>query len=270
MTDLIANETEWNLSASLLMRALGTAVEIFDESYGDHETAGLLEVSELSYEQIDHNGWHNDGYYPHRGVLRVAPALLRSFPDLRREAIHDVLKIIHAGDELSIESFVVTPRLVGKDWRSARQRRPGSSTDTVLETDQLALMPADHKPELRFRSKAEFNMYNGFRQARSGLPPHAGLAITVNCPLQLPGGRIPAVDVLVFYNGRAAVVEIDGDTHRRGNRYMADATRDQGLRDCGIHVERVAAEDTNDPREVEALVRKVLARLGNQPPALGR
>jgi hypothetical protein len=265
VTDLIADEEPFSVFVD---RALGTAVEIFDHSYGDYETAGLLEVSELSYEEIDQQGWHNVGYYPHRGVLRVAPALLGFFTDSRRQAIHQVLEMIHAGDDLQIETFVVTPRLVGRDWRSQR-RGPGGG-DTVLETDQLALMPADQKPELRVRSKAEFSVYNGFRQARSGLPSHASLAITVNCPLQLPGGRIPEVDVLVIYNGRATVIEIDDDTHRRGNRYMADATRDQGLRDCGIHVERVAAEDTNDPREVEALVRKVLDRLGDRRLALGR
>lgn len=158
-----------------------------------------------------------------------------------------------------VETFVVTPKLVGKDWRSERRRRLGG-TDTTLASDQFALMPGDQRPELKFRSTAEFKVYNGFRRARSDLPSHASLAITVNCPLQVPSGRIPEVDVLVVYNGRSAVIEIDDDTHRHGNRYMADATRDQGLRDCGIH-ERVAAEDTYNPNEIQALVRKTLNRL---------
>jgi very-short-patch-repair endonuclease len=106
-------------------------------------------------------------------------------------------------------------------------------------------------------------VFNAFRKIRDDLPPHDTVVISMNTRLQLPNGSTIEVDDLVIRNGRAAVVEIDGDTHRRNNRYAADHSRDQLLRDAGIHVERVVAEDMNKSTEVHALVRKVLYRLGN-------
>jgi very-short-patch-repair endonuclease len=73
-------------------------------------------------------------------------------------------------------------------------------------------------------------------------------------------GKNREVDFLVTYRGRAGVVEVDGDTHR--NRYAADQSRDRFLRDAGINVvERIVAEDSNDPAALDLFVKRFLNRL---------
>jgi hypothetical protein len=51
VSDLIADDTQEPFSV-FVDRSLGTAVDIFD-GRGDHETAGLLAVSEPSYEELE-------------------------------------------------------------------------------------------------------------------------------------------------------------------------------------------------------------------------
>jgi hypothetical protein len=244
--------------AEYVDQVLGTAVGIFDDSYSDHETAGLLAVSDLRYEKIDQHGWHTENYDPYTAILTIDHALLGSFPDSRRGAIHDVLKLIHEGEDTCIEALVVRPRLADKDWRSKRRKPLALAKGDAIDAQNFAVMPKGQKPELRFRSRAEFN---GFRQKSRSLPDHDNLAVTVNCPVMVPSGKVPEVDVVIFYRGRVAVIELDDDTHRKANRYMADHSRDKLLWDCGIYVERVAAEDTYKTTEVEALVQNVLSRL---------
>jgi hypothetical protein len=247
--------------AEYVDQVLGTAVGIFDYSYSDHETAGLLAVSDLRYENIDQHGWHTENYDPYTAILTIDHPLLGSFTDSRREAIQNVLKLIHEGEDTSIDCLVVRPRLADKDWRSKRKKPLALAKGSAVDAENFAVMPKGQKPELRFRSKAEFNVFNGFRQKARSLPVHENLVITVNCPVMVPNGSVPEVDVVVLYKGRVAVIEVDDDTHRRANRYVADHSRDKVLRDCGIYVERVASEDTYKPKEVEALVQNVLSRL---------
>jgi very-short-patch-repair endonuclease len=170
-----------------------------------------------------------------------------------------VLQAIHRGDyDNRIVEVVAAARLVEGDWRTERRMRHSNQvarTSSTLVPTGPALPPP--------RDGAEVKVFNAFRAARSNMPPHDTLVISMNARLQLPNGSNVEVDDLIVRKGRVAVVEIDGDTHRRGNRYAADASRDQLLRDAGIHVERVVAEDMNKPEEVQALVRKVLARLSD-------
>ena len=84
--------------AEYVDQVLGTAVGIFDYSYSDHETAGLLAVSDLRYENIDQHGWHTENYDPYTAILTIDHPLLGSFTDSRREAIQNVLKLIHEGE----------------------------------------------------------------------------------------------------------------------------------------------------------------------------
>ncbi len=51
------------------------------------------------------------------------------------------------------------------------------------------------------------------------------LVLGMNTRLLLVNGSVVEVDNVVVRRGRMAVVEIDGDTHRWGNRYAADHSR---------------------------------------------
>ena len=82
------------------------------------------------------------------------------------------------------------------------------------------------------------------------------LVLGMNTRLLLVNGSVVEVDNVVVRRGRMAVVEIDGDTHRRGNRYAADHSRDQLLRDAGVHLERVVAEDMSKPNEYKPWCRR--------------
>ncbi len=238
--------------AWLADRALGTAVDVLD-ARGDVETAGLLAFSDLTYRCRD----RDFGIY-YCAVLTVEPALLDFFNDERCRIVLDTLQAVHRGqDDIEITELVAAPRMVEGDWRTERRIRHSSPPDRQPSSTLAPASPSLPPP----KDGAEVIVFNAFRQVRADLPAHDTLVLGMNTRLQLPNGSIAEVDDLVFRKGRVGVVEIDGGTHRRGNRYAADASRDQLLRDAGIHVERVCAEDVSNPREVEALVKKVLTRL---------
>jgi hypothetical protein len=219
---------------------------------GDNETRALLAYSNLSYRSIE---WQERGYDRGWGVyavLVVEPAQYDYFTEELRQVILDLLQAAHAIDDgIHVLRLVVVPRPVDDDWR-AEHRVRHSSPSAILTTGRSALPPA--------RDGAELIVVGGFISEREQLAPHDTIGISTNVPVSLLGSTVE-VDVEVTYRGRTAVIEMDGDTHRRANRYAADHSRDQLLRNAGYHVDRVCAEDMNDPQNVTALVRKTLSRL---------
>ena len=66
-----------------------------------------------------------------------------------------------------------------------------------------------------------------------------------------------------FCHSAALVVEIDGESHRRGNQPDVDAERDEYLRRNGYRVLRIAA--TEVLTDLDAVIRHIVAIAGESP-----
>jgi very-short-patch-repair endonuclease len=233
-------------------RARGTGIRIL-ETRGDMETALLFSFSDLRY---DRYGQVYDGEAPYRAVILTQPEEIDKFTEERCQSILEVLQVVHRGDDdISITAIVAAPRMVDGNWLTEFRMR----NSIVAQSSELPAVP-----EPRARSGEENIVMNAFRKARAERPAHDTLVLGMNVRLQLANNKIVEIDIVVVGGGGMVAIEIDGDSHRRANRYAADASRDDALRDAGIHVERVVAEDMNRPEEVQALVRKVLDRLASR------
>jgi hypothetical protein len=232
---------------------LGTAVFLLD-ACGDHETADLLEIASLTYDLW--NG--NFGQRQYQAKLAVEIALLYLYTEDVCARIETALNDVLRASTDSVVSVIPYPKKVQGDWRALR--REGRLTGI---TNQATLMPLKpnhpRKYGLNFRDAAEVRVFEAFERLQASLPPEDTILVAPN-PVAFVAGKAREVDCLVTYRGRAGVVEVDGDTHR--NRYAADQSRDRFLRDAGINlVERIVAEDTNDPTALDLFVRRFLNRL---------
>lgn len=68
--------------------------------------------------------------------------------------------------------------------------------------------------------------------------------------LPFPGARLRThtwtPDFLAVGGARAIVLEVDGPHHAARHRHVSDRDRDLQWYRCGVHVARIAAEDTED------------------------
>lgn len=233
----------------------GTAVYLLD-AQEEFEAADLLEVATLRY------GWYEDSYGEDhcQAVLEVDVRLLPHYTDAVLEAVGSALRKVHAAGSIWISDVVAEPRRVTGDWRELRRQE--RLTGINNQATRMPL-PQGHpkKYGLNFRDPSEVRVFEAFERAQRRLAEEATLLIAPNAVVFV-AGKTREVDLLVTYRGRAGVVEVDGDAHRRGNRYAADQSRDGFLRDAGVLlVERVAAEDTEDPAGIDRFVQRFLDRL---------
>jgi hypothetical protein len=152
----------------------------------------------------------------------------------------------------------VYPRRVGSDWRE--QRRKGRLTG-ITNHATLVPLPEQHprKDGFHFRDPAEVNVYDGLLRLQKTLLPETNILVAPNCLVRLPG-RARELDFLVTYQGKVGAIDVDGSTHQK--RYAADQSRDQLLVDAGVAiVERLVAEDTNNPDEVDRFLKRFIRRL---------
>jgi hypothetical protein len=112
---------------------------------------------------------------------------------------------------------------------------------------------------LCFTNDGELAVYRALKKIQAIYPSDDTIGI-----FPLPGGRLPGKtwepDVLVTYRKRAGVLEIDGP-HHTGRRAM-DMSRDSLFLDAGVaFAHRIPVEVLNDPRELDASLKKFLKRL---------
>lgn len=108
------------------------------------------------------------------------------------------------------------------------------------------------------RSAAERAVLAGLARLASTA---SGLSWVANPHLNVCGCR-RELDVLVTYRGRVFGIEVDGPHHARTGRYVADRSKDLLFEDGGLlFVRRIAVEDTNAPRDVDAFLLNCLSRL---------
>lgn len=112
-------------------------------------------------------------------------------------------------------------------------------------------------------SKEEEVVHSALLARADQMPPYDSLMVCPQTPAHTRHKRFRP-DWLVVYRGRAIAVELDDPTHY--GRYVADRSRDELLRDCGVETYRIPVEALENPAEVDSHVDRIMARLGAFPP----
>jgi hypothetical protein len=231
----------------------GSAVFVLD-GQEQFEAADLLEFATMTYRP---DGW-TEGTYWYNIYLAVEPTLLARYTPEVCEAIRNAVKLIHLPDPVGFSDCIPHPKRVLGDWRELR--RQGRVTGINNQANGIPL-PTSHpkKYGLNFRDSSELLVFEAFERAQKRLSEATSILVAPNAGVYM-AGRVREVDFLVTYRGRAGVVEVDGSTHH--NRWAADQSRDRMLQDAGISVvERIVAEDTNNPDVLDKFVQCFLDRL---------
>ena len=231
----------------------GNAVFLLD-AQEKFEAADLLEIASVTYDWIDEN-WGQDRYRVH---LAVEMPLLPRYTEEVCEQIVDALQVLHTPNPVSFWGSAVYPKRVEGDWRELR--RQGRLTGINNQGSRVPL-PESHPKRhgLSFRDHAEVLVFEAFERAQRRLPEESTILLAPNAGI-LVSGKPREVDLLVTYRGRVGAVEVDGSTHHK--RWAADQSRDRQFLDAGVAiVERIVAEDTADPAELDRFVQRFLDRL---------
>ncbi len=231
----------------------GTAVQLLT-ARDQHEAADLLEVATMTYTTGE-----DDFGGPWVTVdVGADPTLYDTYTDDVQSQIFDVFHATLLATGVRLNHVRVYPRRVEGDWRE--QRRKGRLTG-ITNHATLVPLPEQHprKDGFHFRDPAEVNVYEGLLRLQQTLLPETTILVAPNCLARLPG-RAREVDFLVTYQGKVGAIDVDGSTHHK--RYAADQSRDQLLVDAGVAiVERIVAEDTNKPEEVDQFLKRFVRRL---------
>jgi hypothetical protein len=106
-------------------------------------------------------------------------------------------------------------------------------------------------------------VYEALKRAQEHEPLELTLLIAPNVEVRLPR-RTREVDFLAAYQGRVGAAEVDGRYHADAQRWAADKSKDDLLRDAGVAlVERIVVEDTSDRTTPDLIIRRFLRRLAN-------
>lgn len=233
-------------------RILGTAIVLL-ESRDEHEAAALLEMSTLVHAW----GWNNEDLYE----LQVDPTMFDAVRNTQAPINAALCNVLDDQEPPSIK-----PRLIGQGWREARheERALGVSNQGSWKSGENGLTVKG----LKFADPAEVRVAEALSAIQREQRATDSLSWTTNVPV-VTKQRQHWVDFVVTFRERTGVLEVDGDTHRKGSRYMADASRDAQLRDAGVKlVQRIAAEDTNNATELRAILLLFLERVSDGRPAL--
>lgn len=244
---------------------LGTAARLLLKRGHKEAAALLLEVKALYWNQ--ENFWNDTRWF--NIDMEVEFDLLdQGTDDVRKEIAEALTTVLTArqpsdGNENYSEAVsgvqLVPSLLRDSDWRAQVQ-----SALTGRPANQATLMAVpDHFPSedrMRFRTKGELCLYRSLKRAQDNLP--AGETITISPG---PSVRIPAhtwePDFIVFYKGKAGIIEVDGSVHHK--KWSSDRSRDRLFEDAGIsYVDHIDTTDTEGP-QVDQFVERFLRRLGS-------
>lgn len=224
---------------------------------GEDKVASLLpDVIRLDVELAD------DNWDPDRLWLEVAPEDLGAFDDSVVDKIRDACSEIDQRRNYNISLAGVRDALpdIGPGWQeSLRQQLVGGTRPTNHARRVRSEPPRFVEDGLSFTNDGELAVYRMLKKIQASLPSDDTIGI-----FPLAGGRLPGKtwepDVLVTYRKRVGVLEIDGPHHNA--RRAMDMSRDSLWRDAGAaYVDRITVEALNNPKELEAFLRKFLKRL---------
>lgn len=219
--------------------------------------ASILANAEATLRFWHHDNWDGgqDFWRLFLGIPAEVYLNLTNKEELERtinEAIAIPLHAVSSSD--FIECEITTSLDEDPDWR-LRVRQHVSGADVTnqgrVRSDNIAHIEHDG---LRFRSRPEVFLYAAIKSA--GVP-FAPLPVVIQGGIQYH--RLEP-DFLIFYQGLAMIVEIDGDNFH--NEKPADAhARIKILSDQGVRVERIKHTACNTPEKAREAVQNIIATL---------
>lgn len=233
---------------------------------GDQQASLLLEdVQKLSISHeprgvMEHNVWSNDGsqievnscvYY-----MEVEPYLQPRFTEDVANRILPVLRNIAVRVDRPRPEFLDTrpalPDIDIKTWRESLHQQY-SNEDATNSARRERLDPASPVADgLTFTNGHELTVYESLVRLQASTPEDRTFAISPLPGTRIRAGNVWTPDFLLFGNGRAMLIEVDGPHHASGHRRADDDVRDAQWRRCGVAVRRVPVEYTR-PERVEEL-----------------
>lgn len=234
---------------------LGTVAGILRE-LGDRQGYAVLADSTLRTDPTNSDlGWD---YYD--AFLFVPRHLIATMTDARKEtirqALNDSAEMEHVGYDLIVRPLV---ERASPGWRDEL----ASSLDGGKPMNQAKVgraTPVALEDGLGFRSAAEVTVYRALKRFAATLPVTDSVGIVPLCAFRTSAGNIWEPDFLVTYRGRVGAIEVDGPTHTV--THVADVDRDRIMRQSGIgHTDRFGAAHTDDPVELDGLVREFVRQL---------
>lgn len=237
---------------------IGRIALLLRERGDEHAAALMLDVARL--EVVSPSTWvdtEDRGY----ATIFVQPYLIPRFTNERLAEIASAAQSIAAGTGRDLEHVYVKETLpsVYRDWRERLSAELGQDRPSNAARKMRVGPRHPEADGLHFASDAEHKVYAVLKAKQESLPAEDTLSIA-----PLPGLRVRRhtfePDLLVLYQGRAGVIEVDGPHHT--GRRAADASREGLLRSAGVaHVDRIDVRDATSRADVEQFVERFLRRL---------
>jgi hypothetical protein len=111
-----------------------------------------------------------------------------------------------------------------------------------------------------FKTESELLLFCQLQRVARSLDAHRSMAIMANPWTWVPSLHWVRPDIVVVTNGRAAVIENDGGSHR--GKASSDRSRDRHLEDAGFwYVDRFDVDEPYDPAMCRANLERLINRL---------
>lgn len=242
---------------------LGTVATLLD-SRDKSELADFLDEADLRFEV---SYWGEDAfdqaYFTLTPCLSVDPNYLDLCHPEVSKALTEVLDGVGTRFEtLNFENVSIGPLLESPEWRQRREDLRDREDPSEIHIPRIKRIRRD---QMVFHSEEEVLVYEELKKQQAELSKSseggATIGISGNAGVWV-GQRLFVPDLLVFLDGKVAVIEVDGPHHK--NRAAADRSKDRLLEDAGISfVERITVEDAVVEESRRDLVRRVIRKLQN-------
>ncbi len=195
----------------------------------------LLDVDRLQVEALNQADW--PAIVDYAAALEVETFLVPRFTEQILGTIWSRLDyVLRRHDWRSVTRVQVRDTLpeVAPDWRerAAADLALGQPTNKARRERQNPEYPTYQG--MTFGSRAEIEVYKLLVSLQHNLfPQDRTIAVMPSPTAQLRGMGLRTPDFVVVGNGRAMVIEVDGEGHRTLTRKADDDERDRQWRRCG-------------------------------------
>jgi hypothetical protein len=229
---------------------------------GHQEAAAVLASGQASLEWVTHDNWDGgldiyaiDVRLPARSYAAYAADQLKRIAD----TMSDCARELRLNGSDYIGRVDIAPSLTtNPNWRNDVLRFLRGDQITNQGRGYSRRLPDIEEDGLLFRSPPEVCVYRALK-ARG--VPMAPLAVFLQ-----GGGNYIRIepDFFLLLNGRAYVIEIDGDSYHRENPAEAQR-RTEFLERVGVHVKHVSAKECNTDDKARTCVARLLEYFRSRP-----
>lgn len=243
---------------------LGTAAQLLFEE-GKVQAAALLIDARIARREYMDTVFPIHGEGPGTDLfevyLEVPRFLVERFAEEIVSDVQGALNEVLEAEHIAVYQLHVRAQITPaeSDWRQTLSARMAPRT-----TNQASVGPHMERPivedRCQFRSGEELKVYQAFKRARAKLPASDTIAIAPNPALVVPNVNTSEPDLLIMYQGRIGIVQVDGPHHR--GRYANEVSRRRVYLHSGVaEVDHLVVEDTEQDGELDEFVARFLQRL---------